>query len=75
MDEPTAGVSPKMKEDVLNKIKLLQGKNKTILIIEHDLNFITNLCSRVIVLNQGSVLMEGTPAEVRASEAVKNIYL
>lgn len=74
LDEPTAGVSPKMKQDVSNLIKELSGQGKTILIIEHDMNFIEEFCSRVIVLDQGTIVLDGTPAEIRSSERLREIY-
>jgi branched-chain amino acid transport system ATP-binding protein len=74
LDEPTAGVSPKMKEDVVAIIKRLQTLGKTILIIEHDITFIQKFCSRVIVLNEGRVVLDDVPERVRADERLKDIY-
>jgi ABC-type branched-subunit amino acid transport system ATPase component len=74
LDEPTAGVSPKMKEDVVAIIKRLQTLGKTILIIEHDITFIQKFCSRVIVLNEGRVVLDDIPERVRADERLKDIY-
>jgi len=74
LDEPTAGVSPKMKGEVEELLKQLQQMNKTILIIEHDLNFIQKLCDRIIVLDQGKVVIDGTPEVVRKDPALQEIY-
>jgi branched-chain amino acid transport system ATP-binding protein len=74
LDEPTAGVSPKMKGEVEELLKKLQEMKKTILIIEHDLNFIQKLCDRIIVLDQGKVVLDGTPEVVRKDSALQEIY-
>lgn len=74
LDEPTAGVSPKMKGEVEELLKKLQEMKKTILIIEHDLNFIQKLCDRIIVLDQGKVVLDGTPDVVRNDRALQEIY-
>lgn len=74
LDEPTAGVSPRMKEDVASLIKRLQGLKKTVLIIEHDITFIQKFCSRVIVLNEGVIVLDDTPEKVRADARLKEIY-
>jgi ABC-type branched-subunit amino acid transport system ATPase component len=74
LDEPTAGVSPKMKEDVAALIKELQSLKKTILIIEHDITFIQKFCNRVIVLNEGGIVLDDTPEKVRSDARLKEIY-
>jgi ABC-type branched-subunit amino acid transport system ATPase component len=74
LDEPTAGVSPRMKQDVAAIIKRLQNSGKTILIIEHDITFIQKFCSRIIVLNEGKVVLDNTPERVRADPRLKDIY-
>ncbi|MEY4700196.1 MAG: hypothetical protein RL326_383 [Pseudomonadota bacterium] len=74
LDEPTAGVSPRMKDDVANLIKKLQGLGKTVLIIEHDITFIQKFCGRIIVLNEGTIVLDNTPEKVRSDERLKEIY-
>lgn len=74
LDEPTAGVSPRMKEDVASLIKQLQALKKTVLIIEHDITFIQKFCSRIIVLNEGVIVLDDTPDKVRADSRLKEIY-
>jgi len=74
LDEPTAGVSPRMKEDVAKLIRRLQELNKTVLIIEHDLNFIQKFCARIVVLDQGKVVLDDTPDKVRSSPMLQEIY-
>lgn len=74
LDEPTAGVSPKMKSDVANLINKLKSAGKTVLAIEHDINFIQSICDRIIVLNLGQVVLDGTPDEVRNSPILQEVY-
>ena len=74
LDEPTAGVSPKMKEDVAGLIRKLQGLGKTILVIEHDLTFIQKFCRRIVVLDGGKVIMDDSPEEIRNDSLLQEIY-
>lgn len=74
LDEPTAGVSPKMKDDVANLIQELQSIKKTVLIIEHDITFIQKFCNRVIVLNEGGIVLDDKPEKVRSDARLKEIY-
>ncbi len=74
LDEPTAGVSPKMKEDIAKLIQVLQSEGKTIVVIEHDINFIQKFCARIIVLDVGKVALDGPPETVRHSKELQEIY-
>ena len=74
LDEPTAGVSPKMKEEVAALIMHVQSLGKTTFIIEHDINFVQSFSRRIIVLDQGRVVLEGTPEEVRSNAMLREIY-
>ena len=74
LDEPTAGVSPKMKCDIERLIVELGKRGKTVLIIEHDLAFIQRFCRRIIVLEQGSIALDGTPEIVRNDPKLQQIY-
>lgn len=74
LDEPTAGVSPKMTQQVANMIRKLKEQNKTVLIIEHDLPFIAKICDRVIVLDVGEVALAGKPEDVQKSKQLQEIY-
>lgn len=74
LDEPTAGVSPKMTQQVADIIGELKAQGKTVLIIEHDLPFIARICDRVVVLDVGEVALTGTPAQVQQSTALQSIY-
>jgi branched-chain amino acid transport system ATP-binding protein len=52
----------------------VQSLGKTTLIIEHDINFVQSFSERVIVLDQGRVILEGTPEEIRRNDILKEIY-
>jgi ABC-type branched-subunit amino acid transport system ATPase component len=73
LDEPTAGMSPEERRvtgELLQPIR----ERCALVIVEHDLDFIKNLCDRLTVLDAGRVLDEGTPAEIEASERVRLVY-
>jgi len=74
LDEPTAGMSARETERFVDLITGL-GSGVTILIIEHDLDVVFSLADRVTVLHLGRVIADGTPAEVRESELVQQVYL
>ena len=74
LDEPTAGVSPKMKHEIEGALEKLQAANITFLIIEHDINFIQKLCERIIVLDVGRVVLDDTPENVRNDQRLQEIY-
>ncbi|MBL7661751.1 ABC transporter ATP-binding protein [bacterium] len=74
LDEPTAGVAPKMKQDVMAMLNELAALDKTIMIIEHDLSFIQKLCPRILVLDTGKVVMDGSPESVRSDPRLQEIY-
>ena len=74
LDEPTAGVSPKMTHQVAGIISKLKEQKKTVLIIEHDLPFIAEICDRVIVLDVGEIVLEGRPTDVQKSKKLQEFY-
>lgn len=74
LDEPTAGVSPKMTGQVADLIGQLKKAGKTVLIIEHDLPFISRICDEVVVLDVGELVLKGAPSEVKKSKQLQEIY-
>lgn len=74
LDEPTAGVSPKMTSQVADLIRELKKEGKTVLIIEHDLPFISRICDEVIVLDVGEVVIKGAPDTVKQSKKLQEVY-
>ena len=76
LDEPMAGVNPALREELLaHVLELRATRGITFLIVEHDLGFVMQASDRVVVMNEGRVLMEGTPDEVRGDERVIDAYL
>ncbi len=74
LDEPTAGVSPKMKIEIAALLRKLQALGKTFVVIEHDINFIHSLCNRIIVLDQGRIVLDDSPERVRSNPLLQEIY-
>jgi branched-chain amino acid transport system ATP-binding protein len=74
LDEPTAGVSPKMKDEVSGLIRHVQQLGKTTLIIEHDINFVQSFSKRILVLDQGKILLDDSPEKVRSNALLQEIY-
>jgi neutral amino acid transport system ATP-binding protein len=76
LDEPMAGVSPALRVELLEHILALRARDGvTLLIVEHDLDFVMRASDRVIVMNNGRVIAQGRPDEVRADERVVDAYL
>jgi ABC-type branched-subunit amino acid transport system ATPase component len=74
LDEPTAGVSPKLKDQVSEAIRQIMQLGKIVLVIEHDMNFIRSFVERIVVLDQGTIYMDDLPDNVMKSERLKDIY-
>jgi branched-chain amino acid transport system ATP-binding protein len=76
LDEPAAGMNPTEKEELKRLIGQIRSEFGTaILLVEHDMKVVMGICERLIVLDQGSVLSQGTPGEVRADPKVIAAYL
>lgn len=76
LDEPMAGINPKLIERVVETIEYANRRmGVSFLVIEHNIDVVTSLCSRVIVLDRGRKLCEGTPAQVIADDQVREAYL
>jgi branched-chain amino acid transport system ATP-binding protein len=75
LDEPTAGLNTAERGELLGALKSAVGSDVTILLIEHDLSFIGGICDRVVVLNFGRKIAEGTLDEVKTDKAVIAAYL
>jgi len=73
LDEPLAGLAAAERERVSNLVKSI-ASNIPVLIVEHDIDRVLGFSRRVTVMNQGEVLMTGTPDEVRADRRVQEVY-
>jgi branched-chain amino acid transport system ATP-binding protein len=74
LDEPTSGMSP---EETARMHELISAipRSLTVIVIEHDMDIVLDIADRIIVLDYGRVLEQGTPAEIRASAVVRQRYL
>ncbi len=76
LDEPTAGMAPEETVNTVNLIKDISKKqNTTIVFTEHDLNVVFSIAERIIVLQQGIVIGDGTGEEIKGNKKVKEAYL
>lgn len=75
LDEPAAGLRKAEKAALSSQLKAIRQRGVSILLVEHDMEFVMGLVDRIVVLDFGAKLMEGTPAEVRASPVVQEAYL
>jgi len=75
LDEPAAGVNPVLIEREVAFLKSLRAEGRIILLIEHNMEVIADLCDRVYVLDAGEVIAEGTPEAIREDEQVMRSYL
>lgn len=75
LDEPTAGVNPAVREKLVVLLKALRKQGKTILLIEHDMDFVMRLSDEVIVLDAGSKLVADKPDIIRKDKRVLEAYL
>jgi branched-chain amino acid transport system ATP-binding protein len=76
LDEPTAGMGDQESYDITQLIRQLHRSERyTIVLIEHDMRVVFHLADRIMVLAEGAVLAEGSPAEISANESVQAVYL
>lgn len=75
LDEPFAGVNPTLTREIADHIRALNDDGMTIILIEHELETLTELVDHLVVLEQGRLLVEGVPKEVLSDERVIEAYL
>ena len=75
LDEPAAGLRHKEKQDLIKVLRQLQTEGMSFLLVEHDMDLVMEVCDHLVVMEFGTLLTQGTPAEIQASPAVRAAYL
>jgi branched-chain amino acid transport system permease protein len=75
LDEPAAGLRHKEKQALIAVLRQLQREGMSILLVEHDMDLVMDVCDQLVVMEFGTLLTRGTPAEVQANPAVRAAYL
>jgi branched-chain amino acid transport system ATP-binding protein len=75
LDEPAAGMNSAEKQQLMEEIVKLEASGVSLLIIEHDMRFVMELCQQIAVLNFGRVIAQGSPEQIRANPEVVEAYL
>ncbi len=74
LDEPTCGVEVEMRQEMMDYIRDLNKQGHTIIVIEHNMDVVMNLCTRIAVLDAGEKIAEGTPEEIQNNAQVIEAY-
>ncbi|HET9581066.1 MAG TPA: ATP-binding cassette domain-containing protein, partial [Usitatibacter sp.] len=74
LDEPLAGMSPRERVETVGLLKAI-AKGRTMIVIDHDMDALFELAGRITVLQEGRVLVEGTPGEIKGNARVQEAYL
>ena len=75
LDEPVAGVNPGLRKKIQSILKKLKKTKRTILLVEHDMEFVMDVADRVIVMDAGKIIAEGNPSQIRSNPKVLEAYL
>ncbi|NOZ43933.1 MAG: hypothetical protein GXP45_02110 [bacterium] len=74
LDEPTAGVSPKLKSKVIELLNKIIAMGKMVIIVEHDFKFLGEFVDRLLVMEDGKLVLDGTYDEIKNNQLLKDIY-
>lgn len=75
LDEPAAGMNPTESVELMQLIKSLQANGITILIVDHDMKVVMEMCDRIVVINYGKKIAEGIPKQIAENQEVISVYL
>ena len=75
LDEPVAGVTPPLRKEIAQLLLKLKSEGETILLIEHDMSFTLGVSDRIVVMDEGKVIAEGTPVQIKNNKKVLEAYL
>ena len=75
LDEPAAGVNPTLLEEIIDRIRDIHSQGVTFLIIEHNMELVMRLCSSILVMAEGDILMRGAPEEIRSDPRLIDAFL
>ena len=75
LDEPAAGMNPQETEDLMKTIRRIRDLGVTVVLIEHDMKLVMNICDNITVLNYGQKIAQGTAQEIQSNPAVIEAYL
>jgi branched-chain amino acid transport system ATP-binding protein len=74
LDEPLAGVNRSLAREIIDRVRQLNEQGRTFIIIEHDMKVVMDLCERIVVLDYGEKIAEGTPEEIKNNDQVLKAY-
>ena len=75
LDEPAAGIPVHELTKLTSQLKILHAKGMTIILVDHNMKFVMNLCQRIVALHHGAKIAEGTPVDIVSNPEVRRIYL
>ena len=75
LDEPAAGVNPRLLDTILDRIRELKNQGKTIVLVEHNMELVMGISDNVVVMAAGEIISNGTPRQVQSDQNVLEVYL